>query len=407
MKMKAKIRISKKTIFYLILGAVLIINYNDDLSAVSVPGLGMGLNILIDAIFIIFSFPYWLKKTHSKVFSRWTLCLLAFWFASIIWSSYSKISFDTVYKSAVIYVVALCLSKSIENVDDIVRIIKYNFIAVIAYILYIVRFINFAQLGVVRIGADMKGLADWNANDIGMMMGIGLATCIFYILQKKKSILMYILAAGFGTIGLFSGSRKAVVLILGIIVLTLLLESKGQGRLRNIALILLLVIGFYILIMNNPKLYNILGHRVETLLRSILGKGNSEDYSLTERSMMTAYGLTWFMNKPILGSGFGSFAKFFGAVTGWEVYSHNNLIELLVSSGIVGTTIYYSIYVYIIIKLLRNAARSQDKLSIFLVSLTIILTVLQTSFIIYSSLPYLLILMLAAVYAEITQIKKL
>ncbi|MDD3267588.1 MAG: O-antigen ligase family protein, partial [Burkholderiales bacterium] len=74
---------------------------------------------------------------------------------------------------------------------------------------------------------------------------------------------------------------------------------------------------------------------------------NNLDISSRIRFEMIEVGKTLFLSKPFLGYGIGSFS----IVSGFDAYSHNNYIELLVGLGIIGMVLYYSMIIYIIYKL--------------------------------------------------------
>ena len=56
------------------------------------------------------------------------------------------------------------------------------------------------------------------------------------------------------------------------------------------------------------------------------------------------------MNSPIYGYGFDSFKYYNQSVTGRFYYSHNNFIEMLYNTGIIGFILYYWYYLYTITK---------------------------------------------------------
>ena len=71
------------------------------------------------------------------------------------------------------------------------------------------------------------------------------------------------------------------------------------------------------------------------------------------RAMQTEYYCSkvvfYGMDSPILGNGYYSFSQLLLKEYGFATYSHNNFIEIFVGGGIIGFTLYYSLY-YISIK---------------------------------------------------------
>jgi O-antigen ligase len=149
-------------------------------------------------------------------------------------------------------------------------------------------------------------------------------------------------------------------------------------------------------------LYDVLGYRIDMMLDGL--RGEDGGYSMTERTMMIAYGFDFIMEKPWLGNGFNAFSTLFGNITGWYTYSHNNFIELLVNTGIVGLIIYYSLTFYIIKGLWKPALKDRDALSQILFLYTIITMVLDYAMVSYSSVPTIFRLMYTARYCQIMSI---
>lgn len=111
--------------------------------------------------------------------------------------------------------------------------------------------------------------------------------------------------------------------------------------------------------MNIPEFYNVLGIRIKGMTNFFSGQGNVDDSTLV-RIQMIDRGIELFKKKPILGYGIANYS----VVSPFSTYSHNNYVELLVGVGIIGTIVYYSIYIYIIFNLLRFKKKDKS-LSLF------------------------------------------
>ena len=153
--------------------------------------------------------------------------------------------------------------------------------------------------------------------------------------------------------------------------------------------------------MTVDPLYNVLGSRMEELVNGVLG-GNA-DSSFDTREEMAQLGIKWFWEKPFLGYGLGNYSMLYGALTGRYTYSHNNFVEILVSGGLVGFIIYYSIYAFIFIKLFKSVFIKKDVLSIILFAVNIVSLVLHISDISYYSTLNNCFLMLAVAKINIKE----
>ena len=88
------------------------------------------------------------------------------------------------------------------------------------------------------------------------------------------------------------------------------------------------------------------------MVSAVTGVGKT-DRSATTRLALIDVGLAQFKRTPILGVGMGS-----GHLVAWKYlsktfYLHNNFAEILAGGGLVGFSIYYSIYVYIFADFIR------------------------------------------------------
>lgn len=207
-----------------------------------------------------------------------------------------------------------------------------------------------------------------NANHVGFLFIIGSLICLYYAVVEMKwmGLPFFLLFAG---IGLFSGSRKAILMLLVGIVLLLTLSSR-KPRNAIIALFAsgLIVLGILWLSFYWEPLKNVLGVRIEGLISAFTnGQG---DASTEERIAMTQFGYEMFWDKPVFGWGLHAFSD----ISHFAVYSHNNYIEILISWGFVGFVWYY---LFLILTIARGIwllfSQKRTKLVVFSVAILLIL----------------------------------
>lgn len=103
-------------------------------------------------------------------------------------------------------------------------------------------------------------------------------------------------------------------------------------------------------------------YRIRNVDHFVKGKHMEKgEQSLSHREALLKSGLRLFNENPAFGKGLASFAESRMGRYRWGsigVYSHSNVIEILVSSGIFGFTLYYSMFIIIISNLLIYARRS-------------------------------------------------
>ena len=150
--------------------------------------------------------------------------------------------------------------------------------------------------------------------------------------------------------------------------------------------------------MNNENLYKIIGIRVESTINKIVNKGNSvEDASTEERKLLKRLAVEAFNEKMVLGWGINNFANYSEMNSGPFLYAHCNYLELMSSLGIIGTTIYYMGYLYIIVKAIRKV-RNNDKFSIFILCFMLMNLISDYETVSYIKIQYILIYVLFAKY---------
>ena len=233
-----------------------------------------------------------------------------------------------------------------DKTEDILNSLIYPFVVGLVVVLMIQ-----LRSGVLLSSRLTTNLGEDSTYRImGISIGVGSATIVghcaicafafsfinYYSSKRKKYIVLTVLCL----IALvLTVSRKAYVAALGIFIAVPELFEHNSKRLKRIFGVLLLLSFITIAAMNIPVLYQLIGRRITSLLLS--RGGNSVDYSLSLRERFRAMAWSEFLNRPIGGWGLDSFKHYFN--NGW-LYSHSNYLELLVGTGVVGTSLFLTKY---------------------------------------------------------------
>lgn len=86
---------------------------------------------------------------------------------------------------------------------------------------------------------------------------------------------------------------------------------------------------------------------MEGLLAMVTGNGEI-DHSAQVRQDMFKLGISIFKDNPIFGIGMGQCSYLYTKYIGHDCYLHNNYAELLANGGVVGTYLFYRIYLSVI-----------------------------------------------------------
>lgn len=220
------------------------------------------------------------------------------------------------------------------------------------------------QLMNTRLGESIG----FNANFVGFIFAIAALINLYYVILEKRWIalpLFFVLSV----IGLFSGSRKTVIILfVGIVLLSILSSRKPHTILISMILSLLFVAGFLLISFQWEPLKNLIGYRIQIFLTTFTGQ--SIDASANERIEMIRLGIDMIKQKPFFGWGLHAFSD----LEKFGVYSHNNYIEIAVSWGMFGLIWYYLFLSYVIIKGIGILfSRHRTSLVVFSVAMLLIL----------------------------------
>lgn len=156
---------------------------------------------------------------------------------------------------------------------------------------------------------------------------------------------------------------------------------------------ILLITGLIVLkVLSNFSFFTGINERMNGLFALITGKG-TVDVSARIRQEYVVLGLAVFKKHPIIGIGMGASGTYLNMITGANEYFHNNYIELLACGGIVGSVLYYRIWLYpllILIKMRKKALHSSS-LSIVLIFIFLIMDYGMVTYLSKNTYLYLMI----------------
>jgi O-antigen ligase len=263
------------------------------------------------------------------------------------------------------------------DVESLMRIfINTTIIAAIASCAFIL-FNEMDQilLGHTRIGDSGSG----NVNTIAVYLSTFAIPILFSLIFQKKRGLIIIYSILLFFI-LLTGSKKGLLYIISSIALFAYLKNKLR-LIKYIPYIFIFTI-IIIIIIRVQYLYNIIGFRVLDFLGT-LGLINSyymPSHSTELRESMIQVGIKLFLYHPLFGNGWGYFTKY----SGFETYSHNNMIELLVNYGIFGFALYYYIYMILLYRLAIIYKKCKSQYSILFITLLIVSLINDTAYVSFS-----------------------
>lgn len=182
--------------------------------------------------------------------------------------------------------------------------------------------------------------------------------------SKKKKI--YILASLFlYCCGLLTAIKKCMVIPLVFIFIFLFFRYKNRVLkllISFLVMIFILIIICYLVWKYVPSMYSRIMALVEDYINGIIGDPLGNSFSQRKWLRQEAWRL--FKLNPIVGVGIGQF-RFYAATYGVDLYAHNNFLEILANTGLIGFIIYYGNIINMAFSSFMTSIKSKYTKSIF------------------------------------------
>ena len=159
------------------------------------------------------------------------------------------------------------------------------------------------------------------------------------------------------TLGILAatGSRKALVFVgVGTVLLFIFKSFRSANAVNSIVKVIGSLLGLTIIgiaVLQLPMFSEVLD-RMSNMVEAFTGTGG--DSSTIIRLALVDIGWDLFYQSPITGVGINNPSVYTFFVYGKDnYYLHNNYIELLAGTGVIGLLAYYSMYLYVAYNLIR------------------------------------------------------
>ena len=207
-----------------------------------------------------------------------------------------------------------------------------------------------------RIGGDIN-----QENAFGYYCAIAFLIAMYNGIYKKKRI--FILLSIIPLVFSFaSGSRKSILVV--IIAASLIIALKnGKIRISQIVFALGLCVILFVLLYNIEALQPFFRRFTAMLEAFDSGDLGSGDNSIANRMNMISFGWEKFKENILFGYGTEQYNVLYQMEYGELRPAHNNYIQFLVCFGLVGTSLFYGMYMYVI-KWTLKSINKQEKLAV-------------------------------------------
>lgn len=259
-------------------------------------------------------------------------------------------SFDIVKIFFMLIILYMCYQDK-KSVDTLLKIGMWTGYIVCFYTVYFYGLDYFITVlsSSARIANDAL-----NANTVGLLGANAIVMTLYYMLYDRPRWWNIIALPTLGILAA-TGSRKALVfVVVGTVLLFVFKSLRSANVVNSIAkiigsLLVLTLVG--IAVLQLPMFSEVLD-RMSSMVDAFSGTGG--DSSTIIRMALVDIGWDLFYQSPITGVGVNNPSVFTYFVYGKEnYYLHNNYIELLAGTGVIGLLAYYSMYIYIAYNLIR------------------------------------------------------
>ncbi|WP_299266788.1 O-antigen ligase family protein [uncultured Psychrosphaera sp.] len=318
------------------------------------------LNYLVLLVVILITIISTLKnniKYKHNAFIYWQLALIVF---SAVHSFY----FANVTTTIFFYMINVFVVCSIILVAPSTNSFYSDICKCSIYILLLFVIISCASL---FLGVETKRFSSFfdNANTYSMnLVFISFFSMCFFIesvLVKKNTyfVSLTILYSFCLYFIILSGSRKTLIFYIALFLYWLFINKRillsfVQNRFIKLCTQVLIIYTFLTALLwfyNSPFAKRIVG------AIAFLSKGTSEEGSINERLNLLSKGIELWSSAPIFGVGFDGFRN----LSGFGKYSHNNFIEILANTGVIGSFLYYCFILFLFISIVLFKGQREIK----------------------------------------------
>lgn len=220
---------------------------------------------------------------------------------------------------------------------------------------FVVVSIGFGGLTSLLTSQERISNENMNANTLGMNCSYAILINFYFLHKRKYRMFFPIIVLAFLLLAVSQSRKGLFVLVLGIIGYIILFNMQRNHIFRNIIKIMIIIVVFILLylILSKLSIFSGMMKRIEDMVVGFTAS-TSKDGSFNTRMRMKEIGKEIFNQNPLLGIGVDNSGFICGREFGFSYfYLHDNYIELLADTGIIGFGIYYSGYAVMALRFLR------------------------------------------------------
>ena len=352
------------------------------------------LNTITLYLFLGVSVLNLLEKGRIRL-DPYVITLAVYMVLSLAGMLFTPTSFDrawvVLYDYFTMAVLAICVVQCIEDKKDIQMILYTFMIAGFGLALYVYSMFGNSFWDMMRESVNENlgtvhrlDAGDANANMISLLAAVSAIIAMYYVLMVRTSKWKTIACIGIAVfcfiVSMAAASKKSLLLILVCMAVFWYYNAIGNRNVLKKArnfFVVVAAVALLFWIINTLPMFSGVARRFETMFSFISGGRGS--YSERTRAAMIKKSVEIWLNNPLFGAGTAATIHYLG------VYSHNNFVEMLANSGLVGFCIFYAVYIYAGHHYLKKAAlyKETDKHASLLFALLLGISVIGFAMVYY------------------------
>lgn len=353
-------------------------------------------NIILYGLLLLYAiyFITTKKKLTINYFLILYLTFVIISFSSLIWSVDFNSSIPIVIRIAVLFIVLIV----IYNIIEIYRIeqfllygilfgVFFNFLIALEIINYTTPFTNH-----MRFTGTLA-----RSNDVAIVMIIGIFSIIIINFEKKSKFIEYfsiitILLALY--VILLTVSKKGI-LFGGILAVIYFLSNSKNFKKLFITLPIAFIVLYLFIGSSSINISNKLDRLDDRYIEFISAVEDNKQFGSTgDRILFIKRGIDYFSDNPIIGTGLNTFK----VLNPSGHYSHNNYIEIIVGTGLIGLISFYLIHIVMFYKILKLPPKDNRKVALF--SIIIVFLIMDTTLVSFSYKLIVFVLLFISIYIK-------
>ena len=294
----------------------------------------------------------WKIHFHLSKFKIWALCFFSICLISLGYSLNKQIVIDNLMNILIILIVCFTLDDKINSYNDLIKFIYIFVLGIYIDLLYVLFTFDLSLFRLAQIGYASTGV--WNGNEVALDAFITIPFLLFALdtSESKYRKIFYLVSILIPVYLIYMTSSRKGFICLVLSFCLYIIFKKPKKIIRNICIIIIFCCSITWAIFEVPILYETIGWRMNGFFNLISGSGKI-DSSTFLRKKYIDLGLKYFRYSPLFGYGLSNFSIINFIELGKNTYSHNNFIEILIGTGLLGFISYYSIYFYEIQKFIK------------------------------------------------------